>query len=73
MSKLIKKYNFMHMTSVVDPDPVKSETFSRIQKKSFRIRAVPGPKWIWHKTTLATLINLQKLTISLQNVQFKIP
>ncbi len=37
------------MISVVDPDPVGSETFSRIRKKSFRIRAAPDPKWIWNK------------------------
>ncbi len=43
----------VHYGSVVYPDPVGSETFSRIririwiQKKSFRLRAAPDPKWIW--------------------------
>ncbi len=39
--------------SVVDPNPVGSETFNRIRirirKKSLRIWAAPDPKWIWSK------------------------
>jgi hypothetical protein len=38
--------SFVSTVSVVDPDPVGSETLSRILKKSFRIRilAAPDPK-----------------------------
>jgi hypothetical protein len=36
----------VYYSSVVDPDPVESDTFSRIRisKKSFRIEAGPDPK-----------------------------
>ncbi len=66
----MKKYLFRQKTSVVDPDLVGSESFSRIRirKKSFRIQAAQDLKWIWSKTTSEKLINGQFLT---KNAQLK--
>jgi hypothetical protein len=50
---LLPPFALVPRRSLVDPDPVGSETCSRIQirKKSFRIRAAPM-KWIWNKVNL---------------------
>jgi hypothetical protein len=53
---------------VVGPDPVRSETFSRIrEKKSFPILAVPDLKRIWNKNYSDNLTKFDKKCLINQN------